>query len=272
MNEPIDLTGYTWHKLSEAGTSHGSLYKVTLNYNGKTYFLKLSMIIGKEVVGHESINEVIVSRLLDVLKLPHTRYDLIVAKIKIKDDIFVAPICVSESFVHDNETAIPLEEYCTLRNVEPLVAMKTLGFQEYLDRLFAVDFLIANRDRHGYNIELLQNTGRIYPAPLFDNGFSFVAPLQNDIDLIQAFNPMRDVVTNNYIGSQSLYDNLKQIEQPLVVSPLTKQSRRYIFYKLSSFVSKEHLDKIWDIIWMRYHYLLDNGYIQEVSAETSIFT
>ena len=165
MNEPIDLTGYTWHELSEAGTSHGSLYKVTLNYNGKTYFLKLSMIIGKEVVGHESINEVVVSRLLDVLKLPHTRYDLIVAKIKIKDDIFVAPICVSESFVHDNETAIPLEEYCTLRNVEPLVAMKTLGFQEYLDRLFAVDFLIVNRDRHGYNIELLQNTSRIYPAP-----------------------------------------------------------------------------------------------------------
>ena len=150
--------------------------------------------------------------------------------------------------MHGNETAIPLEEYCTLRGMDPLVVMKSLGFQKFLDRLFVVDFLIVNRDRHGYNVELLQSSSNISPAPIFDNGFSFVAPLQNDIDLIQAFNPMRDVVTNNYIGSQSLYDNLQLVSQPLVVNPLTKQSRRHIFYKLSSFVSKEHLDKIWDIV------------------------
>lgn len=73
----VDSTALSWHRTDMAGSSVGSLYKATQLDNGTLQYYKLSRYVGGRVVGHESINEVIVSRLLDVLGLEHTTHTLV---------------------------------------------------------------------------------------------------------------------------------------------------------------------------------------------------
>lgn len=268
----IDLTELDWHKLSEAGTSHGSLYKATKRIAGIAYFYKMSLMIGRKVVGHEAVNEVVVSRLLDILNIPHTRYDLYSAKVRIKGEIFDTFICVSKDFKEPGVSSVPFETYHHLvgGNSCPFEFARRLGFQKYLDQMFVVDFLTTNRDRHGFNLEILDNGEKLCLAPLFDMGYSFVAPLQNDTNLLRAYDPMQDVVANNYVGSESLFDNLRLIENPVLVSPLNERDRGRIFHDLSLAVSREHLDKIWQIIMHRYQYLVAQGYICENKASKTM--
>lgn len=270
---PVDLTNLDWHKLSEAGTSHGSLYKATLIKDGIVYYYKMSLMIGKKVVGHEAVNEVIVSRLLDILGIPHVHYTLQLAKVRINKDVLTTFVCVSQDFKGKGVSSLPLEEYLSLVGSEdtPYNALVKMGFQSYLDQLFIVDFLTINRDRHGYNTEVLFSNDVVSLAPIFDTGSSFVAPLQDDLNLICAFDPMQDVITNNFIGTESLFDNLKLISHPLYTPPLTERDKKRIFYQLSLAVSKEHLNKIWKIIWTRYSYLKTNGYLCERAEETMNF-
>lgn len=272
--EIIDLTDIEWHRLSEAGSSCGMLYKATLNIAGTIHFYKMSLMIGRKVVGHEAVNEVIISRLLDVLGLPHVEYNLLLAKVNIHGNNFNTFICESKDFRQDTGETLPFELYYNLVGTEktPLEFAQFLGFQSFLNELFVIDFLIINRDRHGYNLEITRNSSGIKPVMLFDMGYSLIAPLRDDMRLIQAFDPLSDVVTNNFIGSESLYDNLKYITKPVYVNPLTDKVKSKIFYKLGIAISKEHLNKIWKIITCRYRYLYDNGYIcVKPDEHTAIF-
>lgn len=265
--QKIDLSDLSWHRLSEAGSSGGSLYKAIRNIDGINHFYKMSMMIGRKVVGHEAANEVIVSRLLDILKIPHVHYELYEAKVCIKESVLDTFICESIDFKAPGTDSIPFELYHQLcgQSSDPLNFALSLRFSRYLDQLFAVDFLIANRDRHGYNLELLKINNKLELAPLFDMGYSLVAPLQNDMNLVRAFNPMQDVNANNYIGSESLFENLKLIQHPVQVAPLLPVDKKRIFYDMSRVISHEHIAKIWDIIWLRYSYLVDHKYFHVVA-------
>lgn len=275
----IDLTDLDWRRLSEAGSSHGSLYKATRIVNDTVYYYKMSLMIGKKVVGHEAVNEVIVSRLLDILNIPHVHYDLQLAKVRIKDEVITTYICVSKDFKTKGQSSIPLEVYYNLvcpdtahvYKESPYDMLVNMGFRHYLDQMFVVDFLTINRDRHGYNIELVFFENQISLAPLFDNGLSFVSSLNNNVDLVRVFDPMRDDAANNFIGSDSLFSNLRLVSDMVDVNQLTERDRKRIFYDLSLAVSKEHLNKIWEIIWTRYSYLRDNGYLREFAVTTNLF-
>lgn len=270
----LDLVDPDWHRLSEAGSSNGSLYKAAKIIDGAAHFYKMSMIIGRKTVGHEAANEVIVSRLLDVLDISHIHYDLCRAKVRVKGEIFDTFVCESVDYKAPGIDSIPFELYCQLcgSGKDPFTVATQLSSSSYVDQMFVVDFLIANRDRHGYNLEVYQSDDKLTLAPLFDMGYSLTAPLQNDINLVRAFDPMQDVAANNFIGSESLFENLKLIRHPVQVSPLSPLDKKRIFRDISLVVSKDHIAKMWDIIWTRYQYLIGNGYLKiDTAAETSYF-
>lgn len=273
--KPVDLTDLEWRRLSEAGSSGGSLYKAMHIVDGVAYYYKMPLVIGKKVVGHEAVNEVIVSRLLDILGIPHTTYELQAANVRIKGNLLTTYVCVSKDFKHPNEASIPLELHCILKGVQeaPHNYLVNMGFQSYVDQMLIVDFLIVNHDRHGYNVELLRSDSGYRLAPLFDNGMCFVSPIAGNTGLINAFDVMSDVDANNYIGTESLYSNLNLVSAPVEVSPLAERDKKRIFHDLSLAIPRDCLTKIWEIIWKRYSYLKEQGYIVEVGAScTSVFS
>ena len=80
--------------------------------------------------------------------IEHLEYQLIHAKIEIDHQINAKPGTSHYDFCVKN------------------------GWQEYIDTMLAVDFLILNRDRHGANIEVLRNARkrslRIAPFLIMD--------------------------------------------------------------------------------------------------------
>ena len=47
-------------------------------------------------------------------------------------------------------------------------------------------------------------------APLFDHGLSLISRTLKEED-IDKFEPLKDIVTNSFIGSRSLFENLKYV-------------------------------------------------------------
>ena len=125
-------------------------------------------------------------------------------------------LCASEDFKKRGESKIALDDYYRT-NAEKAESHYNFcvrkGWQEYVDQMIAVDYLILNRDRHGANIEILRNarahTLRI--APLFDHGLSLLYSCMSD-EAAGKFNPMEDKRCQNFIGSYSCYENLKYLK------------------------------------------------------------
>lgn len=271
----VDLTELSWHRNDIAGSSVGSLYKATRFENDVCLYYKLSRYMGGRLVGHEAINEVIVSRLLDVLEIEHTSYDLIDAAVSIKGNTFRAPVCVCEEYKRDNEESIP---FCDMFEDESLDAYNwchSNGFGTQIDTQILVDFIINNTDRHGANTELLKTPERWSRlAPIFDNGASFVYSMGNNLSSIIAADPLFDYPAGNSIGSSSLFENLTLIKEPIIVNRLTEKRRSFIFCGLSRILAVNHLDKIWEFIWRRYNYAKDKNFLLEkegLATRTGLF-
>ena len=136
----------------------------------------------------------------------------------------------------------------------PLDFCIRMGWQTYIYQMFVVDFLILNRDRHGANLEVLKNnrkrTYRI--APLFDHGLSLLS--RCPIDKIDSYDIMEDKVCNNYIGSRSVWENLKLIpkHQFPELNALKQSDKDILFHGLSGVLDEKLQNKIWEMIWQRW--------------------
>lgn len=102
-------------------------------------------------------------------------------------------------------------------------------------------------------------------SPLFDNGLGLLAPypssFNSNLDKVKLFNVMADYPVNNYIGERSLYSNLSLVTHRIKVNKLSKSDRSAIFYGMYDVLPHIYLDKIWELLWSRYTYLLEMGYI-----------
>ena len=72
-----------------------------------------------------------------------------------------------------------------------------------------------------------------------------------------------DSQANNYIGSLSLLENLKQVKVPVIVNKLTENNKRKLFYNLGEVLSENRKAKIWYLIKRRYDYARTLRYIEE---------
>lgn len=254
-----DLTYLKWaHGRSSSGTA-GTFLKAQSVVSGEKVYYKLSNFDSeKGIVGHECVNEIIVDRLLTILGIEHLSYQLIHADVEIEGRIYETWLCASKDFKQQGESKSALDSYYQINRQSDETRYDfciNKGWKKYIDAMLAVDYLILNRDRHGANIEVLRNgkTRTVRMAPMFDHGLSFLCSCYSE-DEIEKFDITGERPCQNFIGSRSVYENLKLITDKanVFVRPLTLQDKDILFADLTGILSKIHLNKIWDMLWMRW--------------------
>lgn len=88
-----------------------------------------------------------------------------------------------------------------------------LDLHEYLANTFALDKLILNEDRHFNNLGILYNNKDFLPAPIFDNGKSFL--IGNKSAYAKSFNPSFQI-NYDYLKKYSTFkipQNLEELVQ-----------------------------------------------------------
>lgn len=257
--EKQDFTYLKWsHARNSSGTA-GTFLKSQSVVSGEKIYYKLSNYDSeKGIVGHECVNEIIVDRLLTILGVEHLKYQLIHADIELDGRIHETWLCASKDFKEKGETKAALDNYYQINrmgNESRYDFCTNNGWKKYIDTMLAVDYLIMNRDRHGANIEVLRNARKhsLRIAPLFDHGLSFLCSCFSEKE-IENFDISADKPCQNFIGSRSTFENLKLITDKNAVfqSKLKSQDKEILFEDLSFVLSETHLNKIWDMLWLRW--------------------
>lgn len=262
IRETQDLTYLRWSHIRSSSGTAGTFLKSESTMDGKKIYYKLSNFDTlKGVVGHECVNEIIVDRLLTLLGVEHLNYELIHADIEIEGNIYNTYLCASEDFKQRGESKIALNDYyrTNARKGESHYDFCVrCGWQEYIEQMLAVDFLVLNRDRHGANIEILRNARKhtLRIAPLFDHGLSLLYSCMSD-ETAAEFDILEDKRCQNFIGGYSCYENLEFLKGRHSVFPneLKATDRDILFEGLDGILSEVFLDQIWNMIHERYQIL-----------------
>ena len=264
IGDKQDLRYLEWsHVRSSSGTA-GTFLKSEEKIDGRKIYYKLSQYDSVNgIVGHECVNEIIVDRLLTILGVDHLEYQLIHADIEIDSKIYDTWLCASYDFKKAGESKTSLDSYYQAyakNGINSYDFCKINGWQNYIDTMLAVDYLILNRDRHGANIEILRNSRErtVRIAPLFDHGLSFLCSCYNEQE-IEEFDISKDRPCQNFIGSRSTLDNLSLINDRKSVfkSRLTREDRNRLFAGLDKVISELHKDKLWNMLYQRWCYYED---------------
>ena len=259
-----DLTYLTWSKIRHSSGTAGSFLKAYEEIGNQKIYYKLSDYDSvRGIIGHESINEIIVDRLLTVLGVDHLSYQLIYADVMIDSKLYSTYLCASENFRKRGESKVALDAFYEKNKAEGETKLEFCirnGWEDYIYQMLVIDFLILNRDRHGANIEVLQDpkAKAIRLAPIFDNGLSLVCTAKTD-DQLEKFDVMEDKPVQCYVGSRSAYENLKLIpvEKLPRINQLMESDREIIFNGLDDVLPANYQNKIWDMIWKRWCYYED---------------
>ena len=167
LNDEISL-------MSPDNTSDGWLKKKWKIINGKRCLIKG----GSGAIQQEPYNEVIASKIMERLDIPHVKYSLIMEE--------EYPYSICEDFITP-QTELISAWYVMQTEKKPnhisvyqhyVNCCEKLGIpkiKESLDKMMVVDYLIANEDRHQNNFGVIRNAESlnfIGAAPLFDSGTS----------------------------------------------------------------------------------------------------
>lgn len=255
-----DFTYLNWSKIRSSSGTAGSFLKATETIKGKKVYYKLSNYDSLNgIVGHECINELIVSRLLDKLEINHLQYNLIHGDVMIDGKVYNTFFCSSDSFRAKEERKMTFEMLFQMQRKtteSPLEFAIRKGWEKEICQMILVDFLILNRDRHGANIEIIMDKdGNERMAPLFDHGLSFMINCRSEEE-IEAYDVLEDKPVQSFLGSKSARENLKILFQKRFFpdKQLIIDDKKYIFEGLDKILSQKHFDKIWEMIWERWNY------------------
>lgn len=259
VKEKQDMTYLSWSRIRNSSGAAGSFLKSYSELGGKKIYYKLSNFDAqKGVIGHECVNEIIIDRLLEILGIPHLRYQLIHGDVTVGEKTYEAYLCASEDFKEKVESKLALDTYWESEHLEgesPLAFCIRNGWETEIYQMLIVDFLILNRDRHGANIEILRNSQKktVRLAPLFDHGLALLFQC-TDEEAIQAFDVMADRKVNNYIGSRSTWENLRLIpaEKMPRLNTLKESDKTILLGGLDGIISQTLQEKIWEMIWRRW--------------------
>ncbi len=260
--ETKDMRHLDWAVRKMSPGTPGCFLKAYEESEGKKIYYKLSNYDSyRGIFGHECVNELIVSRVMDVLGIPHVKYRLLHALITVDGKERETWISVSDNFRKDNEEKMAYDMFYDLQKKDkesPLEFAVRNGWGIYVYQMICIDYLVANRDRHGSNIEVLRDeeSGNVRLAPLFDQGVSLLFSTYGDEKAIEKTDVMYDFPVNNYIGAKSLQFNLSLIpeEFELQINKLMLEDKQYILKDIDQILSKTHIDKIWEMIWNRWCY------------------
>lgn len=251
-------TGGTFLK-SRRKSSRGDVYYKLSNYDWH-----------RGIYGHESVNELIASRLLDELAIPHIPYRLIHAYIEVNGKTHETWLSESRDYRKSNERRQALDTYIELNargNESPLEFCEKMGWSESISAMMAFDYLIINRDRHGANIEItLSGNNSVELAPLFDHGVSLAYSCYGDEEKISVFDSKFDWPANNFLGTRSLNDNLSFVNKGILSHRDFDEIESNLFRGLEGVIPSSLKEKIWEILTLRWQRLLDLGIAEERDA------
>lgn len=258
--EVQDMRYLDWAVRKMSPGTPGCFLKAYEEVDGERVYYKLSNYDSyRGVFGHESVNELIASRVMDVLDIPHVVYRLIRAQIIIDGKEIESWISASDNFRKEDEEKMAYDMFYDLEKLEgesPLDFAVRNGWGLYVYQMFLIDYIIGNRDRHGSNLEILRNTkdDSVRMAPLFDQGVSLLFSTYGEEKAIEQTDVMRDFPVNNYIGARSLEYNLSLIPNgfDLKIKKLKETDRDYIFKDIEKILERNHIDKLWEMIWKRW--------------------
>lgn len=259
INEIQDLTYLSWTKIRNSSGTAGSFLKAYDDLGARKKYYKLSnYVAGAGIVGHESVNEVIVDRLLTLLGVEHLEYQLVHARVSVDDTEYETYVCVSEDFKDKGESKLALDVYFQTERIEGETMLDFCirnGWEDYIYRMLVVDYIILNRDRHGANIEVLRNSAgkTLRLAPLFDHGLSLIF---NDLKEEEAemTDPLADKRVQCCVGGNSAFENLKLIpkEKLPCLNALTESDEGVLMAGLEEVLPRTWRKKIWEMIWKRW--------------------
>lgn len=264
IRDKQDLTYLSWSRIRHSSGTAGSFLKAYSEIDGtKTYYKLSDYDSVRGVTGHESVNELIVDRLLGILGVEHLSYRLIHADVLVEGKVLETYVCASENFRQRGEDKQALDacyECERLPEEGPLQFCLRMGWEEYIWQMLAVDFLILNRDRHGANIEVLRDRKKkkIRLAPLFDQGVSLLSRCETE-EAIESFDVTADLPVQCFVGSRSAKENLKLIPPDRMprFSPLKESDKARLLDGLDGILTPRLQEKIWDMIWKRWCYYED---------------
>lgn len=255
IKELQNLTYLKWEKIRHSSGTAGSFLKAQEVKKGTKYYYKLSNYNESEgIIGHESVNELVVSRLLEYLRIEHLDYDLIHAKINVDNKEYETYFSSSKDFKEKGDSKNTFETYYEIEKEdgERVVDFcKRNGWKAYIDQMLLIDFLILNRDRHGANIEILKSRAdkSIRLSPLFDQGLSFAFSCHLDEELAK-FDVLEDKVVQSFVGGKSSLENLKLIDKEnLIALPrFDEKLRQSLFADLDGIVSNTWMQTTWNML------------------------
>lgn len=159
---------------SPDNTSDGFLKKRWQIVNGKRCLVKG----GNDLVRQQPFNEVIVSKIMDLLGIYHVSYDLIWYD--------GSPYSICEDFLTGDTELVSARRILQIEKKPNSVSAyrhfvnccQELGVKDIvksLDRMLVLDYIIANEDRHLNNFGLVRNANTLDWlgfAPIYDSGNS----------------------------------------------------------------------------------------------------
>lgn len=258
-----DLTHLSWDERTVTSGTGGTFLKARSQTARDDIYYKLSCYDQfKGIYGHESVNELIASRLLEKLGIPHVPYKLVHALVTINNCEYETWLCESRDYRTSHERRQALDTFCEL-NAKPgqthLDVCIERGWRNDISRMMAFDYLIANRDRHGANIEVTFRDGLVDLAPLFDHGLSLIFKCYDNEECATSFDSLQDIQGNNYIGGHSLEKNLELLPRGILSSSLLDSDFSWLFEGLEEALPQAHINKIHEMIVLRWQNLIDLG-------------
>jgi len=248
----LDLRHVKWGDWRHGATS-GVFPKEKIG--GKYYKLSAySPDVG--IYGIQSISEVIASRVGKILGIDCVEYRLVPAMVRLNSKEFETVVCESDDYNIQNEGILVFEDLYMSRirtkgEVYPLEFCREIGIEEDVYKMFVLDYLINNIDRHGRNIEIMvDDRGVMRLAPLFDHGLSLFSS-KGDDDLNDKLDSDQMLV-NSFLGSPNLRDNLGLVDSQICLRELKLSDKEAIFSGLEEYMSSERMEFIWRCLLRRY--------------------
>lgn len=251
----LDLRNIRWGDWRHGATS-GVFPKEKI---GKKYYKISAYSPNVGIYGIQSISEVIASRVAKILGIDCVEYRLVPALVRLNNQEFKTTLCESDDYNHVDEGVLVFEDLYSSRirakgDISPLEFAKEIGIQDGVYRMFVLDYLINNIDRHGRNIEILvDDRGVMRIAPLFDFGLSLFSS-KRDEDLTDNLDSDQ-MPSNSFVGVSKLRGNLGLLDTPIRLRGLTEDHREVIFDGLDEYVSQERMEFIWRSLWRRFEVL-----------------
>ena len=176
---------------SPDNTTSGELSKRWVRINGIDYLEKA----GTGTEQQEPLNEVLATEICRRLKISHTPYTL-----EVRDENYY---CLCPDIADQNTEMVPLDsiyqdipltngiKYDYHKLIERCEQLQIPNAEEDLLKIFLLDYIIANEDRHSFNISFLRNTYTLQwigVAPVYDSGKSmFLNKLDFEIEMTSSF-------------------------------------------------------------------------------------